>query len=84
MCTLCIQELEPYLFSHTGEAATQHLFEVSSGLDSLVLGEAQILAQAASADPSLEWTRSYIELSINTHIYIYKLDEGWPESIHAR
>jgi len=39
------EELEPYLFSHSGEAATQHLFEVSSGLDSLVLGEAQILSQ---------------------------------------
>lgn len=39
------EELEPYLFSHTGEDAIQHLFEVSSGLDSLVLGEAQILAQ---------------------------------------
>jgi len=39
------EELEPYLFTHSGEAATQHLFEVSSGLDSLVLGEAQILAQ---------------------------------------
>mmetsp|Transcript_71409 Transcript_71409/g.220763 ORF Transcript_71409/g.220763 Transcript_71409/m.220763 type:complete len:682 (+) Transcript_71409:72-2117(+) len=39
------EELDPYLFSHSGEAATQHLFEVSSGLDSLVLGEAQILAQ---------------------------------------
>lgn len=39
------EELEPYLFSHTGESATEHLFQVSSGLDSLVLGEAQILAQ---------------------------------------
>jgi len=38
-------ELEPYLFTHTGEEAINHLFEVSSGLDSLVLGEAQILAQ---------------------------------------
>mmetsp|Transcript_76273 Transcript_76273/g.154655 ORF Transcript_76273/g.154655 Transcript_76273/m.154655 type:complete len:666 (-) Transcript_76273:69-2066(-) len=42
---LSAEELEPYLFSHTGEDAIQHLFEVSSGLDSLVLGEAQILAQ---------------------------------------
>jgi len=33
------EELEPYLFSHSGEAATQHLFEVSSGLDSLVLAD---------------------------------------------
>jgi len=39
------EELEPYLFTHSGQDATQHLFEVSSGLDSLVLGEAQILAQ---------------------------------------
>jgi len=39
------EELEPYLFTHTGQEATQHLFEVSSGLDSLVLGEAQILSQ---------------------------------------
>eukprot|EP00416_Gambierdiscus_australes_P038072 CAMPEP_0171095134 /NCGR_PEP_ID=MMETSP0766_2-20121228/43002_1 /TAXON_ID=439317 /ORGANISM="Gambierdiscus australes, Strain CAWD 149" /LENGTH=693 /DNA_ID=CAMNT_0011553913 /DNA_START=36 /DNA_END=2117 /DNA_ORIENTATION=+ len=39
------EELEPHLFTYSGEAATNHLFEVSSGLDSLVLGEAQILAQ---------------------------------------
>eukprot|EP00930_Biecheleria_cincta_P002503 TRINITY_DN103515_c0_g1_i1.p1 TRINITY_DN103515_c0_g1~~TRINITY_DN103515_c0_g1_i1.p1 ORF type:complete len:719 (+),score=158.58 TRINITY_DN103515_c0_g1_i1:87-2159(+) len=39
------EEIEPYLFTYTGHAATKHLFEVSSGLDSLVLGEAQILAQ---------------------------------------
>lgn len=39
------EELEPYLFTYSGEAAINHLFEVSSGLDSLVLGEAQILAQ---------------------------------------
>lgn len=39
------EELEPYLFTHSGGDAIRHLFEVSSGLDSLVLGEAQILAQ---------------------------------------
>lgn len=39
------EELDPYLFTHTGNHAVHHLFEVSSGLDSLVLGEAQILAQ---------------------------------------
>lgn len=39
------EELEPYLFAYSGDDATQHLFEVSSGLDSLVLGEAQILGQ---------------------------------------
>eukprot|EP00439_Symbiodinium_sp_Y106_P082733 s262_g22.t1 len=39
------KELDPYLFTFTGHDAIDHLFEVSSGLDSLVLGEAQILAQ---------------------------------------
>lgn len=39
------EELEPYLFTHTGHDAVHHLFEVASGLDSLVLGEAQILGQ---------------------------------------
>lgn len=39
------EEIDPYLFTHTGKRAVHHLFEVSSGLDSLVLGEAQILAQ---------------------------------------
>jgi len=39
------EELEPYLFTHTGTDAVHHLFEVSSGLDSVVLGEAQILSQ---------------------------------------
>lgn len=39
------EELDPVLFTYSGEDACRHLFEVSSGLDSLVLGEAQILAQ---------------------------------------
>jgi len=39
------EDLEPVLFTYSGEDACRHLFEVSSGLDSLVLGEAQILAQ---------------------------------------
>jgi glutamyl-tRNA reductase len=38
-------ELGPYLFSSSGTGAIRHLFEVASGLDSLVLGEAQVLGQ---------------------------------------
>ncbi len=37
--------LEPYLYRHADAAAVHHLFRVCSGLDSLVLGESEVLAQ---------------------------------------
>ncbi|GAA0182164.1 hypothetical protein LIER_30331 [Lithospermum erythrorhizon] len=40
-----VQELCQHLFLLYNEDATRHLFEVSAGLDSLVLGEGQILSQ---------------------------------------
>eukprot|EP00897_Mesotaenium_endlicherianum_P002459 jgi/Mesen1/2240/ME000152S01326 len=42
---LDIEELRPHLFMLREHDATQHLLRVSSGLDSLVLGEGQILSQ---------------------------------------
>jgi len=39
------QELNPHLFALHHEEAIQHLLRVSAGLDSLVLGEGQILSQ---------------------------------------
>jgi len=41
--------IEPYLFQAWGERAVEHLFEVSSGLDSLVTGEAEIQGQVKDA-----------------------------------
>ena len=43
------QELEPYLYTLPRELAIQHSFRVASGLDSMVLGEPQILGQMKQA-----------------------------------
>lgn len=40
-----IEELKKYLFIYEGNEASQHLFRVTCGLDSMVLGETQILGQ---------------------------------------
>lgn len=43
------QQLQPYLYTHSQELAVKHAFRVASGLDSMVLGEAQILGQFKQA-----------------------------------
>ena len=40
-----LDELRPYLFLLRDDDATWHLLNVAGGLDSLVMGEGQILAQ---------------------------------------
>ncbi|MDX8409398.1 MAG: glutamyl-tRNA reductase [Mariprofundales bacterium] len=44
-----LEEITPHLYAHTTQDAVLHLFRVASGLDSLVLGEPQILGQVKAS-----------------------------------
>ncbi|WP_444946247.1 glutamyl-tRNA reductase [Microbulbifer sp. VTAC004] len=44
-----LEQLRGCSYAHTGEAAVRHMMSVACGLDSLVLGEPQILGQIKSA-----------------------------------
>ncbi|MBN1262448.1 MAG: glutamyl-tRNA reductase [Anaerolineae bacterium] len=45
----CRETFRPFLYTYANEEAVAHLFSVAAGLDSLVLGEFQILGQVTDA-----------------------------------
>lgn len=46
---VAVERIQPYLFSYAHQAAVEHLFHVAAGLDSMVVGEDQILMQVKDA-----------------------------------
>jgi glutamyl-tRNA reductase len=46
---LSVTELGEHLYVHFAEAAAEHIFRVASGLDSMVVGESQVLGQLRAA-----------------------------------
>jgi glutamyl-tRNA reductase len=46
---IALKEFEKSLYTHVGEEAVKHIFRVASSLDSMVLGEPQILGQIKEA-----------------------------------
>ena len=65
--SMALSELTEHIYVHYAGSAVQHLFAVAAGLDSMVVGEAQILGQLraayAAADEAGTVGRSLHELS---------------------
>lgn len=57
-----LEELRQYMFLYHDREATEHIMRVAGGLDSLVMGEGQILAQVRALPVLSLISRSIPEL----------------------
>jgi glutamyl-tRNA reductase len=55
---ICSRELSDYLYAYFEDRAVQHLFAVTAGIDSMVVGEVQILGQVREAFQAAQAERS--------------------------
>lgn len=67
-------EIEPYLYAYTGKEAVTHLFSVSCGIDSQIVGEHQILEQVRFVFDEAKGV-GYIDNILNT-VFSYALKVG--------
>lgn len=66
------QTLTPYLYTHHGQDAVKHIMRVSSGLNSLVLGEPQIFGQIKDAYNAAHKADSIHQTLENLFQHIFK------------
>lgn len=71
---VALDMLQPHLYRLEGRAVVEHVMRLASGLDSMVLGESQILAQIGDAFASAQ--RKGVTGPILSHLFSHALHAG--------